>query len=294
MRDLIVRSLWFFAFRVVGRLMPMRLARVVSGPISRLIKPLTGRGSVARINLEFALPELDRPDREKIERDSFRTLVRTYLEIPIVARLSRARIADLLGIANLDLLTSADVDRRGALLLSGHLGNWEILALASSVACDRSFLVVVRNQRDYGYLDRMRRRTGNRTVLFDRAPRAVHRELADGGVVALLSDQSAGEGAIEAPFFGHSVPFFRGAARLAVRYRPVVIVGFAVASEKGGGYRTHLERIPIDDLSSDRLGEAEFMRRYASILERAIRENPDSWLWHHRRFKRVEGVRYET
>ena len=213
--------------------------------------------------------------------------------MPFLARRDPEEIDPLMTIDNLDLLTAPEIRRRGGLLLSGHLGNWELLALGAARASNQEFLIPVKQQNDHGFMNRLRERFGNRTTdLSDRSMLQIMRTLADGGMVALLADQSPGPRDPIVSFFGLPTRFFSGPARLALRYRPEVIVGFAERTD-AGVYHTTLRTLRYDDLEGGADAEQQFMQRYADILQNAIERNPAAWVWHHRRWKHSPEVSYE-
>ncbi len=257
-----------------------------------MLRPFGIRRQVARANLAYALPERA-ADHASIEREAFSSLVRIYLELPVIANMDRESVRALLSVENGSLLQGEEIERRGALLLSGHIGNWELLALASAMHAARPFLIPVRPQSDFGHLQRLRERFGNRTTeTGERGGFRGLQHLARGGIVALLADQSPAKDDPPVRFFNLDTRFHSGPARLALRLRPVVILGFA--ERRGdGGYRVRLERMVYEDLNDDPSGRIEFTQRYATKLEEAIRRDPASWVWHHRRWKHTAGVGYE-
>lgn len=273
-------------------MMPWRGAGFLSRPIAAILAITGLRREVALRNIALAFPDLPQHERTRLERNAFRHLLRVYLEIPLLRRLSRRRVIDLLHVDGLDLLKSSRVKERGALLLSGHIGNWELLALSAAVQADLPFAIVVKHQNDHGELARMRERFGNRTIPSDRSARTISRLLDEGGIVALLADQSASASEPSVSLFGIDTTAFSAPARLALRFRPVVVVGFSVP-RGNGGYETVLQEMSYDDLQDDEEGVRSFMQRYTAMMERTIREHPASWVWHHRRWKHTPGVRYD-
>jgi len=287
----VTRVLWWFAFNVYGRVVPWRAVPLVSRLLFTILRPFGYRRRVALENLQAALPERT-SEHDLLERRAFMNLLRVYLELPILARSSRQRVESLLVIESGELLRRPVTDRNGALLLSGHIGNWELLALGSAIHAGRPFLIPVRPQADFGYLKRLRERFGNRTtVTGDRGGFRALQQLAEGEPVAMLADQSPGPDDPAVPFFNLETRFHPGPARLALRFRPDVVLGFA-RRRPDGRYGVRLELLAYDDLTDDPGGRHEFTRRYAVKLEEAIRRDPESWVWHHRRWKHSPGVSY--
>lgn len=285
------RVLWWLAFNVYGRIVPWRAVPLFSRLLFTFLRPFRYRRKVALDNLQAALPERT-SDHDLLERRAFMNLLRVYLELPILANASQRRVESLLEVENGDLLRRPATEQRGALLLSGHLGNWELLALGSALHAGRRFLIPVRSQADYGYLRRLRERFGNRTaVTGDRGGFRALQQLAEGEPVAMLADQSPGREDPAVDFFNLDTRFHAGPARLALRFRPEVILGFA-ERRSDGRYGVRLELLEYGDLMDDQDGHREFTQRYAMKLEEAIRRDPASWVWHHRRWKHSVGVGY--
>ncbi len=287
-----IKAVWRLAFGVYGRYVPFGAARLLAALIAPPLHLFGLRRSVAMTNLRLAFPEASESLRRKIAHDSLRSLLTVYLEIPRLRYMSDHELRSRLHIDHLDLLTDSGIDRRGALLLSGHIGNWELLALGAARLSGRTFSIIVKGQNDFNELEATRTAFGNRVIPLHRAALAASRTLAGGGVVAMLADQAASARELPVTLFGVGTTAFSTPARLALRYRPKVIAGFAVR-EKGEGYRVRLIEIRHDDLEETPEGISTFTRRYLDILEEVVRKYPDQWVWQHRRWKRTPGVRYE-
>ena len=287
-----VKAIWRFAFRFYGRFFPLWFARLAAIPVSFLLGLLGIRSSVARTNLALAFPHLSDSDRRTIARRSLRNLVTVYLEIPRMRYLSDDELHRHFEVEGLELLRDSSIDRHGALLLSGHIGNWELLAMGAARLARRPFSIIVKGQDDFNELEVTRTAFGNEVIPLHRAALRASRILRDGGVVAMLADQSASRREMPVALFGVETTAFSTPARLALRYRPKVIAGFAVRLP-GGKYRASLMEIPHADLEDSPEGIATFTRRYLDALENVVRQYPEQWVWRHKRWKHASGVKYE-
>lgn len=281
--------LWRFFFGPVGRILPFGLCRVLARPLGYLAWWLGARRSVTLRNLELALPELSSGERERLGRASLINLITVYLELPTIRYLPDRRLARVLRVENVELLRG--IDSGGAILLSAHFGNWELLAFGAAALSGVPFSIIVKEQRDYGQLERMRTARGNSLIPTARGAREASALLRRGGVVAMLADQAAAERDALITMFGLPTYTFDAPARLALRYRPRVVVGFA-ARMADGTYRARLHEIPHDDLPDTPNGARELMQRYVDLLEEAIAEHPEQWVWQHRKWKSTPGVVY--
>lgn len=269
--------------------MPMGLLRFAGRILGSILFCFGIRRDVALQNLHLVFSKLSKQEAMRLAKRALQSLAVVYLEIPKLPYLSSTRLHRVLDVENIDLLTS--IDTRGALLLSGHVGNWELLALGAALQAERSFAIVVKGQKDFGELTRMRTVCGNTTIPLHRAALQSSRILASGGVVAMLADQSAPEREPLVDLLGIPTRAYTAPAKLALRYRPKVIVGFAIR-QPNGNYRAELRELRYDDLEDTPEGVLAFTQRYIDLLEEVVRKHPEQWVWGHRRWKNSPGVQY--
>jgi KDO2-lipid IV(A) lauroyltransferase len=175
-----------------------------------------------------------------------------------------------------------------ALMLTAHLGNWEVLSVAHRLT-PYGLSVVVR-PLDAPWLDtvanRLRRRTGVETIDKRGALRPVLEALRRGRLIGILMDQNAArrEG-VFVDFFGHPASTNRSIALLALRTGAPIVPIFA-RRETGGLHRVIIRPALAVPASND--GETalvELTARCTAEIERAIREAPEQWLWSHDRWR---------
>ena len=176
---------------------------------------------------------------------------------------------------------------RGIVLLTGHLGNWEMGGAA--IAARGIALDVVgkgmSNRRFQEDLFATRSRLGMRVIEMGEASREALRSLASGRVVALLADQQAHRGGVQVPFFGRPASTARGPAVFALRSGAPVFVAFCIRREADATYEVTFAPLAVrrtNDLDAD---VQELLAAYGAALEEAIRSAPDQYFWHHRRWK---------
>jgi KDO2-lipid IV(A) lauroyltransferase len=170
----------------------------------------------------------------------------------------------------------------GVVLLTGHLGNWEVGGLM--LAEMRQPIHVVLVPDIFPAVERARRalhtRAGIAEIRVDRsfAPTlAVLRALKANGIVAMQGDRDFNNTGIAVPFFGREAYFPRGPFLIAMATPAVVLPAFIVRTPDGR-YRAIVE----EPLEIDREGDREAalranVRRYVSILERYVAEHPEQW-----------------
>lgn len=246
------------------------------------------RRAIARENLAHAFPELAPAVRRRLARDCFRHFGAAFADALSATRFDRVELCRRTSAVGLDHLLAAERRGRGVILLSAHVGNWEIVHLY--VAHALGPMAMVGRPLDNPHLDRalrsLRGRFGNQMLEKRGAVREMFRILRQGGVLGLLLDQRVrAEEAIEVPFFGRPAWTSPIVARLAQKTGAAIVPVFA-DHEPGGRYRIEfLEPIPAGP-GDDDASTLELTRRCVELYERVIRRAPERWLWLHDRWKR--------
>ncbi len=272
------------------RLVPFHVAGAVGAWIGRLgYTPFGIRRAVVDTQLAASFPDLDAASRRAIARQSYENLGRVAVETGILSTLPADRVLGLFDEpVGWEHVAAAMEAGRGMLLISGHLGNWELGAAylaARGVPID----AVARHMNNPlmdGYLARSRRRLGV-TVLFDdeAAPR-IPRSVRGGRAVALLADQDA-KGLVSTfvPFFGRAARTPKGPAVFALRLGVPAILAMVVR-EASGLYRMYFEPVPVRDTGAREQDTDRIVAAYTAQMEAVIRRYPGQYLWHHKRWKR--------
>jgi KDO2-lipid IV(A) lauroyltransferase len=248
----------------------------------------------AEINLRLAFPDMDERERRRIRRGVFRNLGRLLGEISQFPRLNRKNISSLVVYEGLENYLNAVAEGRGVILLTGHIGAWEMSVYAHSIYGHRmSFLA---RRIDNPLVERLaesyRARYGNRSIDKRGSVREILKTLKSGGVVGILADlNTSREEGVFCDFFGVKACTTAGVATLALRTGAVVLPGYLIWDEKERIHRLHFEP-PVETINTGNQKKDVIANtaRYAKVLESIIRRRPDQWLWIHRRWRtRPEG-----
>jgi KDO2-lipid IV(A) lauroyltransferase len=267
----------------------LALLRVAGAVLGRLAYVLGVRKTVTLHNLKRALPELSERSRRRIARRSFANLGIVFFEFIFLRSARQSDIVDGFQIKNLQEGAQALSNVNGVILLGGHIANWEWLAVAFGPVIGRPVNVIVKNQKSSHaeqFLRLMRTRFGNR--LIDAGDvRKIFRTLKSGEPVGILGDQTAFAEAVRVPFFGMDVPTFEGTARLALQTRASILF-MQPYKRTSHGYECRVQDISFEDLDGVNEENIRILTaRHTAVLEAAIREKPEFWLWQHKRFKYV-------
>lgn len=235
-------------------------------------------------HLGIAFPELGGPERERIARASFEHFGALLAECLWLRSRPLAELDDRVDLAGWERVEVAREQGRPILILTGHCGNWELLAAALNRR-GLGMAVVAREIDDplqqRSLLD-FRARFGTETIVRGRpgAARALLTALRGGGALGMLIDQDTAVDGVWVDFFGRSAWTPSGAAELAHRFGAAVLPTFIERHPDG----RHAARIgaPLD-LSADPVAATQIMTR---AIEEQVRRVPEQWVWMHRRWRR--------
>ena len=272
-------------FALLGAL-PVGWASALGAALGGLIGPMLPVHRLGLDNLTRSLPEISPSEVRRCARRMWCHLGRVAAEYPHLHRFSvdapGGRI-ELVGRAHLD---EAKRSPTGGIFFSGHVGNWEVAALAP----EQNGIPVtsVYRQANNPIVDRMISRfreavTRQRVRKGHDGTRELVRALGAGKHVALLVDQKLNTG-IPVPFFGRDAMTAPAVATFALRYDCPV---WPVRVERLAGASFRVTVFP--KLAMPRAGTREeriqaIMVSINRILEDWIRERPEQWLWLHRRW----------
>lgn len=278
------------ALAAVLGLFSWRTATDLAGKIGTLFyAPFGIRRRVTEKQIAAAFPEFSSREVKHVARESYRHLGHVAAETALLSRLDSTRVLEHFASTDgVELIQTHVAEGRGAIVLTGHLGNWELagaLVAAHSMPID----VVVRlmgNPLFDEFLSRTRARLGM-TVVRDRdAVRQTARSLRAGRVIAFLADQSGLHIASSfINFFGRPAKTPRGPAVFALRLGAPLYFG-ACIREPDGRYRIH-----VREIAAERTGDTEhdvdaILNEYSRLLEHFVRATPAQYFWQHRRWKR--------
>lgn len=226
----------------------------------------------------------------RLSRQVLQNTVQFGLEL---ARMARARPEEILQAVQCDphdrhWLQQIRSERRGCLLVSAHIGNWEWLGAWYSLTYGDLGVVAkpMHNPRSERLIRRIRQRFGiRRFSTRDRLPRALMEHLRAGGIAAILPDQDARRQGAFIPFFGRAASTATGPAALAIRLGVPMVPGFLLR-EAPARFRLVLGHPMHPQPGADpRTEEIRLMREYHGQLENVIRRAPAQYFWWHRRWK---------
>ena len=284
------RPLEWLGIHVAAALIPRLSFRVVTGLadfISSLAPVFDRRGEkISKANLRLMFGKRMTPARERvIIRRSYRTMVRTILNLFWILRDTRERILSEVEFAPGALACVRD--HQPAVMLSAHLGNWELVA-QGGVANGIPIMCVAKqigSRAMSDLLTRQRVLIGQEIVPVEGALRPLLRTLKSGTSVGLLIDQHMDplEGGTLCTFFGRSVFVSMTPATLSRKLGIPVLFVWARPLKKAR-YRIECSDLFLPDAS---VTDQVLTQRLSDAIERVIRRHPSYWSLTYRRWRRI-------
>ncbi len=256
------------------------------GTLMRRISPRHYRIVLTNLRLAFG-EEKREAELRQLAIECYRHLGKCLIEFIRLPAMSSEEIKRVVRIQGRQHLDAALAAGKGVILLTGHLGNWEMVG-ARIAAAGYPLNVIARAQRDdtlTQYILRTREVVGMHVLHQEVAVRRSLLALRQNQLVGILLDQNAGDEGLFVDFFGRLASTAAGAAAFALRTGAAVLptVGWRNPDD------THTaaigEAVPLirtGDRDQDLLVNTA---RYTKLIEQAIRQHPAQWFWLHKRWK---------
>jgi KDO2-lipid IV(A) lauroyltransferase len=246
---------------------------------------------IAMFNLGIAFPEKSLAERRHILRASCRNLGRLAAEFCHLPQLTPEKLPEVLCIADRAFWEGAleRVAHTGAIILTGHFGNWELLAYAHALLGHPVTMVQrpMHNKVFDQAITQVRVGSGTRTINKRAAAKEALRVLKQHGLLAIPADQNQifSYGAF-VDFFGVPACTTTGPARLAMLSGAPIYPVFLVREGESGRHRvellTAIELVSTEDREADIRTNTQ---RCTAVIEDMIRRYPEQWIWFHKRWK---------
>ena len=264
---------------LIFMILPLKLAEKTGAGLGFLVGLFAWkRNKIALFNLQVAFPEKTQKERRKILRGMWCHFGRLIADLPHNRQVLQQ--ADFVGVEHLRKAYAAG---RGGFVCSAHIGNWE-LSVAKQIAPGFVMNPVYRPANNW-FLDKLlfARRKGVKIPKGRTGARLMIETLKQGKFISILCDQKFREG-ITLTLFGMPAQTATAMAGLAVKMNVPIIMVKAIQQPDGHYILTVYPPLPLPIGLPKAEAERQIMTRVNSIYENWIRENPEQWLWIHRRF----------
>jgi len=241
-------------------------------------------------NIASSFPDWSAERVERIAEASFEHMFKLFLaDAVVMPRLVTPQSWPLhsriphLG-SSMDLI----VRKQPVIMVTGHIGNWEVLGYTMSVA---GYPVhAVARPLDNPFINRwvldIRERHGMHIITKWGAAPILQKALINNGCVGFIADQNAGADGMFVPFFGRLASTYKSIGLLAMRYKVPVLVGCSLRQGPNFEFElTMTDRIDPEEWADQPDPLFYITARYNRGFEQMIRSAPEQYLWVHRRWK---------
>lgn len=265
--------------------LPLTGAHALGAVVGKLMW-FTDSARIAKINLRICYPNLSEAEIDKLARDSLIALGKTYAEMGMSWMWPIPKVQKLITkVEGLEHLEKALADKNGIIMISPHLGNWEIL---NHFFRQHLFMTVMYKPAKIPALDKFifstRKRVDVGLVPADRSGvEALYKLLDEKKVIAVLPDQEPGlKSGVFAPFFGHPALTGKLIGELA-RNTPAALLCCYGKRLEDGTYSVMIQPANSDIRNPDELLAATALNQ---SIEQCINDCPEQYHWNYKRFRR--------
>lgn len=269
------------------RLLPFGVVGNIGSALGALGHRLSRRRrEVALANLRASYPEWTEEQCKKVVRGVYSHFGRSFAEFVRASTISPAQLKRLVNVEGISHLDTALAQQKGVLIITAHIGNWEMTARYIATVLQLPLCVVARDTDDpetTAIVNDLRARGGYEVYSRGNAARHILSALKHNKLIALLPDQNAAD--VFVPFFGRPCGSVTGPAVLHLRTGAPLLPAFSVRRPDG----THCLEIypPIEYTPTGSHNEdvKSIMGLVHAEIERQVRRYPDQWLWLHDRWR---------
>ncbi len=271
----------------ITRLLSMSSARRLGecmGMVLYLTQKRYRRVAMKNLNLVYG-SEIDEAERKKMTKDVFVHFGRMALEFLKLPALSLDELDRMVKVQGESHLKAALEAGNGGLIITGHFGNWEVIA--RWLALHGYKMSVIARRANDPVADKLLQGTrqdgGTQVYLRGNSVKAVLQCLKRGELVGILPDQNAGD--ITAPFFGMPTGTTNGPAVIHLRTGAPIIFTWCSGGDDGQFYLQFEEPVVVPSSGNKEADEVSVMTLVNAHLEAQIRSQPTQWLWLHDRWR---------
>jgi len=245
------------------------------------------RRKVVRQNLLRSFPDLPQAETKAIEKRFYRNLCDQFVEAPKMMRMDAKGYRNRIVFSNPEMAQRLYEQRKNIFFAIPHSGNWEWFGkLIPSLSPHKGLAIYkkVQNQAFERLMLEMRTKDCELEMVESNfALKRLAQLRGELNAVLMMADQSPRgvDSDYWTDFLHQETCWFTGLERIA-KMLDYAVVFVDMRRQGRGRYEVRFELITDDPKS---MGKGEIMERYVRCVERFINDNPDNWLWSHRRWK---------
>jgi len=268
------------------QLIPFRLVHLCASILAFLLQYLVKyRVAVVRQNLKNAFPSYTNAALKEIEKKFYLNFCDVLLENIKLNSISKSTVRKRMKFLNPEVFSDLAETGKGAMLIGAHYNNWEWMGLSFFTYLHEKMFSVYKplnNTQSDRLMRSARARFGANIIPMLQFPKVVLKNKNRGAVHLMIADQSPHRSKLDFffTFLNQDTPVYLGAEKL-MKAANLNLYFVEVHRVKRGFYEMKI--VPLTEQSTNEKGQATKM--HLSHLEKMIINQPESWLWSHRRWK---------
>ena len=284
---------WCYGFtaKLVGYsiyLLPRSLALVVGGWLGMIAYRLaTEQRKLACEHIRQALGISDEAAIKTIVKKCFANLGKNIVEFMLFPRMNLKKIQQVVSFEGVQHVENALARGKGAIILTGHFGNWELLAASISTTVSPLSPIVreLRSPRLNAFVSKYREKAGYSTIDRNTGVRQALRCLRNNNLLGIVADVDTSVNGVFVDFFGRPAYTPYSPIAFALRTGASILPSFIIRKPDN----TH-QAIIEPPLTLERCDDKEKelvinTQKYTKVIESYIQKNPEQWIWMHKRWK---------
>ncbi|MFP4522310.1 MAG: lysophospholipid acyltransferase family protein [Fibrobacterota bacterium] len=288
MKDLFEYGITIF-INTMARLLPLRAGFLMADIIAVIFFDLLRiRRNISVDNYLGVFPEKDKKEAVRAMRKTYMNFCRAFVETVKFRYAKKEKTGSFLcGKEGIELLESALSENRGAVLVTGHFGNWEagVFALRRMGFPFTAILKRQHNRYFNEYVESVFREMEMNFVYSNsKNPKAYIRAIKNKEILGIVADQDAGKKGVFVNFLGKPSSTNIGPAFFHLKYKMPVLIGLGIRINNK--IKIVIEKIDIPPgLEYSEENVKLVTQKHTEALEKYIRKYPDQWSWMHKRWK---------
>ena len=286
------RYILYYLGRVIAfifTIIPVRVGLAIAntlGSIAYYSLPHYRRITIDNLRSAFG-DKKSQKELETIAKKVFQNLGKNAVELVNLPKFNRQRMDRFIRFMNPERLDKAYEKGRGVIVITAHLGSWELMAAALR---EYGYQGVTLGRRIYfkkydDFLNSLRKSRDVTVIYRDESPRKMLKTLRQNWIVGIVADQDVDSvDGVFVDFFGRSAYTPSGPVALAKASGAVLMPVFIIRD----GFRHTIfleEPIELRDTGDKEADLIYNTQKWSSVIESYIRQYPDQWVWMHRRWK---------
>ena len=268
----------------IGQFVALRLPLKAAYGIARVVSDLhylfaAGDRKATMENLKAIFPELSDTERRRIRKELFRNFAKYLVDFFRFEKIDKEFIKKNIRVENIHYYDEALKKGKGIVVLTAHIGNWELGGVVIALLGYDFWAVVLphKDKRVDNFFNHQRESKGVHVIPLNKAVRESLRCLRENKLVALAGDRDFTQAGVAIDFFGRQTLFPEGPAVFALKTGAPIVPGFMVRN-KDDSFTLRMEApIEINHSGDKEAQKKELMNKYKAIIEERIRKYPEQW-----------------